>query len=128
MLHNHFNLDGLGQFVGSERFIKHWCNKRLVYTEGVQYLASQAKCYWLLNEIGLILLPRLLKKYPDWFYHIEWCVYPDCSGLITIDDGNDNTHFTHKIEWTNYPIKEQPFKFFLCDAGEHYCLMLPSEY
>lgn len=38
----------LNQFYGSATLCKHWLG--LKYTEGIQYLAQEANCYWLLAE------------------------------------------------------------------------------
>ncbi|MEO8964712.1 MAG: DUF6876 family protein [Gammaproteobacteria bacterium] len=71
MMHTDFNLNELNQFISSGQFFKHWINSKLVYTEGVQYLAEKAHCYWLIDEIAFVLLPHLLKKYKDHFYSIK---------------------------------------------------------
>jgi hypothetical protein len=120
-------LSDLNQFSGSEQFFKHGVNHKLVYTEGVQYLAQQAKCYWLIDEIACVLFPQLLKKYNDGFYSIRLLV-TNSTGVITVDDGNGNVHINHKINWTDFPISGKPVQFFLCESDKYYCLMLPGEY
>ena len=40
----------LNQFYGSATLYKHWLG--LKYTDGIQYLAQEANCYWLLNAIA----------------------------------------------------------------------------
>lgn len=127
-MQTHFNLNELNQFTGSEQFFKHWGNKKLIYTEGMQYLANKLNCYWLIEEIAFVILPRLLKNHLDYFYCIQFFVENDCSAIITIDDGNGNIHFNHKIKWTDFPTIGETVKFYLCDSGSHYCLMLPGEY
>jgi hypothetical protein len=122
-----FNLNDLNQFSGSEQFFKHGVNRRLIYTEGVRYLAEQARCYWLIDEIACLLLPLLLKKYNDTFYSIQ-LLANDSSAVITIDDGNGNIHINHKINWTDFPVSGEPVKFFLCESDKYYCLMLRNEY
>lgn len=123
-----FNLNELNQFTGSEQLFEHWVNKRLMYTEGFQYLANKLNCYWLIEEIAYVILPRLLKSHPDWFYCIQLFVHADHSAILGVDDGNGNIHFNHNIKWTDFPIIGEVIKFYLCDSGGHYCLMLPSEY
>lgn len=127
-MQNSFEMSELGQFTGSGQVFKYWCSQKIVYTEGVQYLAKNAGCYWLLDEIALLILPRLLKYHKDVFYYIQLLVNDDCSAVITVEDGNENVHFKHKIGWTDFPVIGEPVKFFLCCSGDHYCLMLPSEY
>jgi hypothetical protein len=122
-----FDLSDLNQFSGSEQFFKHKVNRKLIYTEGVQYLAKEAGCYWLIDEIACVLLPHLLKEYNDGFYSLQLLV-TDCSAVITVDDGNGNIHIKHKINFTDFPISGKPIKFFLCESDKYYCLMLPGEY
>jgi hypothetical protein len=122
-----FNLNELNQFSGSEQFFKHRLSSKLIYTEGVQYLAEQAGCYWLIDDIACVLLPNLLNKHNDRFYSIRLLV-TGSSAVITVDDGNDNLYFNHKVQWTDFPIVGEPVKLFLCESDKHYCLMLPGEY
>ncbi|HEY9847164.1 MAG TPA: hypothetical protein V6D03_13330 [Candidatus Caenarcaniphilales bacterium] len=41
----------LPHFHGCETFYRHWTG-RLIYTEGVKYLADTAHCYWLIDAIA----------------------------------------------------------------------------
>jgi len=41
----------LSHFHGSETFYRHWTGK-LIYTEGVKYLADTAECHWLIDAIA----------------------------------------------------------------------------
>jgi hypothetical protein len=123
-----FNLSELKHFTGSEQFFKHGMNRKLIYTEGVRHLAEKAGCYWLIDDVAIVLLPALLKKHKDYFYSIQLFVQRDCSAVVTIGDGNGNTHLDHKVKWTDFPIIGEAVKFFLYESEDHYCLMLPSEY
>jgi hypothetical protein len=127
-MNTNFSLDDLHQFSGSEQFFRHQFNRKLIYTEGVQYLAENANCYWLINEVALVLLPELLKKYKDHFYSIKLLVNSDHSAVITVDDGNNNIHIKRKIRWTDFPVIEKEAHFYLCESEGNYCLMLNSEY
>jgi hypothetical protein len=44
-------LASLAIHTGSETVFRHW-TRRLVYTEGVQDLANQAKAYWLIDLVA----------------------------------------------------------------------------
>ena len=127
-MRTNFSLTELNQFSGSEQFFKHGINRKLIYTEGVQYLAGKAGCYWLIDDVACVLLPHLLKKCKDHFYSLQLLVQPDHSAVITVDDGNGKIHFKHKVSWTDFPIIGEAVKFFLCESEDHYCLMLTSEY
>jgi hypothetical protein len=125
---NHFDFNELRQFTGSEYFFKHWGNSKMVYTEGVKYLAEKASCFWLIDEIALVLLPKLLHDYEDSFFYIELSVFINNSAFVIVTDGNNRIYLKHKINWTDFPVLEKPLRMYLCDSDNKYCLMLPSEY
>jgi hypothetical protein len=56
-MQTNLSLTELYQFSGSEQFFKHGINRKFIYTDGVQYLAKKARCYWLIDDIALVLLP-----------------------------------------------------------------------
>ena len=121
-------LQELKQFIGTTRWHVHWANKKLVYTDGVQFLAKETQSFWLIDEIGCMIFPRLVNEFEDWFYDIQFQVLPDCSAIFSVGDGNGNIYLHHKVEYTDFPITGKPITFYLCDAEGRYCLMLPSEY
>ncbi len=125
---DHFNLNKLAHFVASYNLYQYWDNSELVYTEGVHRLADKLKCYWLIDEIGRVIFQKLLARQFSSFYSIQLLVHSDCAAVITVGDGNNDTYFEHKINWTDCPIIGEPICFYLCESGEYYCLMLPSEY
>lgn len=123
-----FDIDQLHQFSGSEQVYKHGTSKQIIYTEGIRYLAKEACCYWLLDEIALMILPVLLKKHPDCFYLIKFVANADGTADIVAEDGNDNVYVKRYIELTDFPVKENLLRFYLCESDNAYCLMLPGEY
>ena len=128
MMVSTFNIDQLRQFSGSEEVYKHWASRQIIYTEGLQYLAKEAGCYWLLDEVALMILPVLLKKHRDHFYLIKFMANADGSADIIAEDGSDNVYMKRHIELTDFPVKENQLRFYLCSSGNAYCLMLPGEY
>lgn len=46
--------EDLRQFTGTERWFRHRINRKMLYTEGAQFLAERAGAYWLLDEIAII--------------------------------------------------------------------------
>ncbi len=96
----------------------------MLYTEGVQYLAQHAGCYWLLDLVATHA------RYDSWreveeFVSVILKVKDDV-GLVIFDDGNGEIIHKQKIEYTDFPFEE--IKLFLCWNGDGYTLMLPSEY
>ena len=115
-------------WIRSYTLYQFWDDNKLVYTEGVHWLADRLKCYWLIDEIGRVIFQRLLAGHFNSFYSIQFIVHTDCTAVITVGNENDYTYFSHKINWTDCPIIGEPISFYLCESGEYYCLMLPTEY
>ena len=44
----------LMQFTGSETWYRHGINRKVLYTDGAQYVAEHGGAYWLLDEIAII--------------------------------------------------------------------------
>lgn len=127
----------LDQFTGTERWIRHPFNRRLLHTEGVEYFADKANAYWFIDAIALGVYG---KKGPvpaaipgkNWF-GVVLLKSKDGKGSIEVRDDydeHDNTCGTRlwyaKLDYTNCP--EGTWKFYLVDDGEHTVLMLPTEY
>lgn len=128
MMSSAFSVQSLSAFTGTEEWYKHFLNRHLIYTEGIFYLAEAAKCRWLLDDIALKYFRVLLKKFRDHFYLIEFVASSDDKGHITISDGNGKVHLTDTIRYTDFPVKNEPIKFYLVETDGRYCLMLQSEY
>lgn len=77
-------LSQLRHFTGSNTIFQYWANKKFCYTEGVSFLAKETSSYWLIDEIGRLLLPRLIKEHKDRFYTIDFAVNPDSSAIILV--------------------------------------------
>jgi hypothetical protein len=112
-------LDGLAQQIGSEAVFRHW-SRRLVYTEGVQFLAEQAGAYWLIDLIASWCVdPRIQANE---FVHWKLTVNADRTAIALADDGNGNEILRQNISFTDFPLDE--ITLFLTDRT----LLLPSEY
>jgi hypothetical protein len=124
---NRLTQQDLKQFTGTDHWYKLPFFDGVIYTDGVKYLAENAKCYWLLQHIIIYLKLVKLKKYSE-FYTVELDVI-DYTATITFTDGNNTLIQKNIIEYTDFPIKGIT-KFFLQLADEegNYCLMLTSEY
>ena len=48
------------------------------------------------------------------------------SAVLKIDDGNGYVYATQNIEYTDFPLNE--IKLYCCFDGEHWVIMLTSEY
>lgn len=125
-------LDDLKEFSGSAEFFAHSLNSDFIYTEGIQYMASQGDAYWLIDLIALELLPEAIKQSEDYFYCVKLTVTEAHNAIITIDDGDGGMPIVKKeLEYTDFQCVDG-FTLFLAQTGTEdkrlFCLMLPSEY
>ena len=120
----------LTQFIGSERFFRHGLRRSLVYTQGVQFLAENGHCFWILDIIASwqsrCLRDLKLREMQFWTLRRVG----DNWELICERDTNDIA-FKQVIEYSDFPLPE--IKLYVCrsgdaDGNQFWVLMLPSEY
>jgi hypothetical protein len=118
--HHIITQDALDQFTGSGEFYRHPVIKRILWTEGVQYLVANAECFWLVDEIVFrqVHWPVRREKFQAW----KLTVNNDSSAVLTCETGNGDRVHLHKIDYTEFPMKE--VRLWL--SGN--VLMLPTEY
>jgi len=111
------------QFTGTESYHRTFVfNSSLVHTDGVQYFAETAGCFWFLDIVATEIYP-LTKKEP--FIGINLIVgsnQSDTDAVIVATDGNEDVIFRKLIPHTDCPVGV--YEFFLTDN----VLMLTSEY
>ncbi len=115
----------LKQFIGSTVHYRHW--SRLVYTEGVQYLAHHGGAYWLIDAIASyqprLMKDPMLKDFQYWVLQVNPDNRPDDrSAWLSCYRNTDDVALTQKIPFTDFPLST--VKLYLADG----VLMLPSEY
>lgn len=44
-------LEALAHFTGTTQYYRHSLMRSFLYTDGVQYLAQHANCYWLIDYV-----------------------------------------------------------------------------
>ena len=110
----------LSQFFGTENYYRTnpLFAPDMVHTDGVQYFADTAGCYWFLDIVATEYLP-LMRKHG--FLSIEFRVQ-DGLGNITVEDGDCKLVKQKTMIHTDCP--DGLYKFFLTDN----VLMLTSEY
>lgn len=110
----------LSQFTGTEAY--YMTNRifapNMVHTDGVQYFAETAGCYWFLDIVATEYFP-LLKKEPMLSIYL---MVHDGKATITVQDGDLNELKRKSIGYTDCPDGE--YAFYLIDN----VLMLTSEY
>lgn len=108
-------------FTGSETFYRHPLARKVVYTEGVQYVAETVGAYWLLDEIALMNmgLPSLaLEAFQVWTLTVR----PDSTATLACSDGNENIVYSKELTFTDFPQEGVTLWF------QNNTILLPSEY
>ena len=115
-----FDESQLSQFTGTENYYR--LSRKHLLTDGTKYLADKAGCYWLMDaaashlaEIGTA----------DWFLLVRVEVR-DSSATMYYEDGNGNEHARQQVPYTDFPLASATL--YACWDGEHWVIMLPSEY
>lgn len=108
----------LSQFIGTDNWHQHALNRKMTYTDGVQYFAENAGAYWFLDIVATELMEIHRREA---FLNIKLIV-EERKATILADDGNDRPRFSRNIEYTDCPPGE--WQFYLTDN----VMLLPSEY
>lgn len=110
----------LRQFTGSEQWYRHSLVRKVLYTDGAQYVAETGGAYWLIDEIafGQSEPSVTAEEFQVWRLKVN----SDRTAILTCDDGNDRVVFSKAIEYTDFPLDEIAF-YFIDNV-----IMLTSEY
>jgi len=114
-------VESLRQFTGTETWYRHSLNRKVLYTEGAQYLAEYGGAYWLLDSIAIAqshVKVVAAEEFQVWTLKIN----PDCSAVIACDDGNGRIVYEQSLSFSDFPLPE--IKLYFRDN----VIMLPSEY
>lgn len=110
----------LANYTGTTSYYR--IDRKTLLTDGTHHLAERAMCYWLMCFFSSYLIELNLD---DWFTVLKLEV-AGASARVTIEDGNDKVLATQQIEYTDFPLST--IKLYGYWDGEHWILMLPSEY
>jgi hypothetical protein len=111
----------LRQFTGTENWYRHGINRKVLFTDGIEYVANEGGAYWLIDAIALAQLSEKsvsTEAFQVWTLKVR----EDRTASLVCDDGNDNIVYTQNIDFTDFPIDE--IRFYFTDNT----LLLPSEY
>ena len=114
----------LAQFCGSAEFFQHW-TRRLIYTEGVRYVAERGGAYWLIDAVSSYQPDKRITSRQDLvdFQLWELAVAEDRSAVLTMrGDSDQPAVITQEITFTDFPLEH--IKLYVSGGT----LMLPSEY
>jgi len=115
-----FDLSHLSMFTGAEHYYR--LNRLCLLTDGTKYLAEGAGAFWLMDAAASYLIEL---GTADWFVQVK-LVVTGSSAVLTLDDGNGHVRARQEIPFTDFPIPH--YTLYACWNGEHWVLMLPSEY
>lgn len=108
-------------FHGGEEYFRHALNRKVLWTEGVEFLADSAGAYWLLDEIAIANLYQSAVKAEEFQV---WTLTLDEQGsgaVLSCGDGNGNTVYTQPIPFTDFPLPSIELYF------ENSVICLPAE-
>lgn len=115
-----FDAGQLAHFTGTERYYR--ITRRHLLTDGTKYVAEAAGAFWLMDAVASHLMEL---GTADWFVLVRLQV-TDSRAVMIYEDGNGLEHARQEIPYTDFPMSS--FVLYCCWDGEHWVLMLPSEY
>ncbi len=115
-----FDQASLKQFIGTDCYYR--ISRRHLLTDGAKYLAEQAECFWMMDAIASHLAEIGMT---DGFVAVK-VIVNDAKALIVYEDGNGHEYARQEIPHTDFPLGE--ITLYACWDGEHWVVMLPSEY
>ena len=120
MTNNTLNSDDLAQFTGTEHWYRHPLVRKVLYTDGVRYVAEHGSAYWLIDEIAFAQSLRNVaaEEFQVW----ELSVSINRTAGLTCTDGNHRVVYTKPLNWTDFPLDE------ICFYFTDNTILLPSEY
>ena len=110
----------LTQFTGTEKYYR--ISRKHLLTDGTKYLAEAGECFWMMDAIASHLAEI---GTADWFVFVRMTVNGSKATMI-YEDGSGKEHARQEIPYTDFPL--QAISLYACWDGEHWVIMLPSEY
>ncbi|MEO8036279.1 MAG: DUF6876 family protein [Acidobacteriota bacterium] len=111
----------LSSFHGTESYYSH-PSRRILFTDGVKFLADQAKAYWLIDVVASwqhrMIVDRALREFQLW----ELVVNVDGTAVAICSRDSEDEAFRQRIPVTDFPLD---YLRLYVEAG---VLMLPSEH
>lgn len=116
----------LAMFSGSGDLYRHW-TRRLLFTEGIGWLADQAGAHWLIDLVASHQ-PAIREPFQVWRLDVR----EDRTAMIVAwsDTPGQSTRLTgQEIEYTDFPLESFEFYVINGDSGDRVRVMLlKSEY
>ena len=103
--------------------------RMFVATSGVMSMAKENECFWALDVVASYAnkIIREFQKTTNTFYVVHVLKNMEDSGAtFYLSDGDYNILITQKIPFSDIP--KNLYMFLQFDGGQHFVLMMPSEY
>lgn len=115
--------DGMAQFYGTQTYYRfNPLMPKVLLTEGAHYIAEECKAYWLMDVVA-----SHTPSIKDWFAVIELFKTGPMEATVLISDDipADKVYAKQEVA-TNFPLNT--LTMYAQNDGEHWVIMLPSEY
>lgn len=111
---------------GANKMFRHPLVRKFIYSDGVQACAD-AGLYWMLDILATEGVQHMKKHPDDGLMVVYFSAYANRSALIkgTLSD-DDPTPWMRRVALTD--CEPGQWTFYMAYDGEHYSLILPSEY
>lgn len=119
---------GLAHFYGTEAYHRLSIFGGLIATDGVRWLAENAGCFWLMDEIGAAQASSKIKGNEGCQFIQFWTLkVKDNKAELVCEEDTDKPVYSKKIPYTDFPLPE--IRLYVQRADERtFVVMLPSEY
>ena len=114
----------LSQFSGTEHYYR--IMPTVLMTDGAKFVADNGGAYWLMTAIASYL-PQFKNTEPFIVADLEVSnIGNSRTALLKLEDGNENILVEQHIAYTDFELDK--IKFYACDTGDAWVIMLPREY
>jgi hypothetical protein len=114
----------LSQFSGTEHYYR--IMPTVLMTDGAKFVADNGEAYWLMTAIASYL-PQFKNTEPFIVADLQVSNTENSrTALLKLEDGNENILVEQHIAYTDFELNE--IKFYACDTGDAWVIMLPREY
>ena len=110
----------LADFTGTTCYYR--ISKQHLLTDGTQYLAERAGCYWIMDAVSSHVTEI---GTTDWFVVVRIEV-EDHQAVMRYEDGNGRELARQAIPYTDFALAN--LTLFAVWDTQHWVIMLPSEY
>jgi hypothetical protein len=119
---------GLSNFYGTQGYHRLTLSPKLLATDGVRWLAENAECFWLLDEIAnaqsLPVIQRNQRLQEMQFWTLE---VTGSKAVLTCEEDSDMPVWSKNIDYTDFPLNT--IKLYVAPLDEtRFVVMCPSEY